>query len=206
LGGGRWLHGYIQGKLLGDPVFNEGLTALQGVRGPLLDLGCGLGLFGFWINLHGLFIDYKGCDIGGWKIAAGQKAALKLGYPMELSEVNLLDFSLEKAGVICAFDILHYLPLDQQEVMVHRLASAARNGSLVLIRNGVRDCGWRSCMTLLEEWWTRATGWIQGGSINFPRLNHLIEVFESEGCIVEAKPLWGKTPFSSYWLTISSRR
>jgi len=176
------------------------------VEGPLLDLGCGLGLFGFWINVHGLRIDYKGCDLGGWKIAAGNKAAEELGYSMKLYEVNLLDFPLENAGVICAFDILHYLSVDQQEAMIHQLASAARSGSLVLIRNGVRGCGWRSGMTLLEEWWTRATGWIQGGSINFPRLGHLIEVFEEEGCIVEAKPLWGKTPFSSYWLKISWRR
>jgi hypothetical protein len=139
------------------------------------------------------------------QISAGKKGAEVLGYPMELREGTLMDFPLEKAGIVCAFDILHYLPVDQQENLIRRLADAARSGSLVLVRNGVRDCGWRSGMTLLEEWWTRATGWIKGGRMNFPRLNHLIEVFESEGCLVEAKPLWGKTPFSSYWLKISSR-
>jgi hypothetical protein len=205
LGGGRWLQGYIRGKLLGDPVFDEGLRALQGVMGPLVDLGCGLGLFGFWINAHGLGIDYKGCDLGGWKISAGKKGAEVLGYPMELREGNLMDFPLEKAGIVCAFDILHYLPVDQQEDLIRRLAAAARSGSLVLVRNGVRGCGWRSLMTLAEEWWTRATGWIRGGHINFPHLDHLVRTFESAGCAVEAKPLWGKTPFSSYWLKISSQ-
>jgi len=205
LGGGRWLHGYIRGKLLGDPVFDEGLRALHGTKGPLVDLGCGLGLFGFWINAHGMGLHYKGCDLGGWKIRAGKQAAEALGYPMELYEGDLLDFPLQNAGVICVFDILHYLPGDLQETLIHRLAEAARSGSLVLIRNGVRDCGWRSAMTLMEEWWTRLTGWIRGGSMNFPRLGHLIEVFESDGCRVEAKPLWGKTPFSSYWLKVSSR-
>ncbi len=205
VGGGRWLRGYIQGKLLGDPVFEEALGAIQGVEGPLVDMGCGLGLFGFWINAHGQWIDYRGCDLGGWKIAAGNRAAKVLGCSMTLSEGNLLDLPLEDARIICAFDILHYLSIDQQEVLLRRLAAKARAGTLVLIRNGVRDCGWRSSMTLLEEWWTRATGWIRGGNINFPRLGHLIEVFEGEGCFVEAKPLWGKTPFSSYWLKISSR-
>lgn len=205
VGGGRWLQGYIRGKLLSDPVFDEALRAIQGVEGPLVDLGCGLGLFGLWIHAHGQGIDYRGCDLGGWKIAAGNKAAKDKGYSMTLSEGNLLDFPLEDARVICVFDILHYLSMDQQEVLLIRLAAKARTGTLVLIRNGVRDCGWRSCMTLLEEWWTRATGWIRGGSINFPLLSHLVEFFEGEGCFVEAKPLWGKTPFSSYWLKISSR-
>lgn len=203
IGCGRWLRGYVRGKLLGDPVFDEGLHALQGSKGPVFDLGCGLGLFGFWLNAFGLPIAYKGCDLGGWKIAAGQKAAQDLGYKMELYEGNLLDFPLEEAGVICAFDILHYLPSEQQDVLIRRLAVMANQGKLVLIRNGVRGCGWRSLMTLAEEWWTRATGWIRGGHINFPHLDHLVRTFESAGCTVEAKPLWGKTPFSSYWLKIT---
>ena len=205
IGGGRWLRGYVRGKLLGDPVFNEGLHALQESKGPVFDLGCGLGLFGFWVNANGHPITYKGCDLGGWKIDAGQRAAHDLGFKMELSEGDLLDFPLEEAGVICAFDILHYLPSEQQDVLIRHLAVMANQGKVVLIRNGVRGCGWRSLMTLAEEWWTRATGWIRGGNINFPHLDHLVRTFESAGCAVEAKPLWGKTPFSSYWLKISSR-
>jgi SAM-dependent methyltransferase len=204
--GGRWLKGYIRGKLLADPVFDEGLSAILEKGGDVTDLGCGLGLLGLWLKSHGYGGKYRGCDLGGWKISAGNLAVERLGFAdSELHEGDLADFSLGNSGTICAFDILHYLPEEVQEVLLRRLATAARSGSLVLIRNGVRGCGWRSSVTLAEEWWTRASGWIRGGTINFPELGRLRELFEEEGCCVEAKPLWGKTPFSSYWLKISAR-
>lgn len=203
--GGRWLRGYIRGKLLADPVFQEGLTAIK-EKGGVMDLGCGLGLFGLWLKSHGHAGSYEGCDLGGWKIIAGNEAARRLGLgEFKLYEGDLTDFPLRESGTICAFDILHYLPDEVQERLLHRLAMAARSGAQVLIRNGVRGCGWRSSVTLFEEWWTRASGWIQGGKINFPELARVVEIFEAEGCCVEAKPLWGKTPFSSYWLKISAR-
>jgi SAM-dependent methyltransferase len=203
--GGRWLRGYIQGKLTADPVFDTALTAVQGTSGMIVDLGCGLGLLGLFLYFHGHDAKYRGCDLGGWKIIAGINASNRLGHQLDLQQGNLLNFPLDNAEIICAFDILHYLPKREQEFLIRRLASAARNGSTVLIRNGVRGCGWRSIMTLLEEWWTRMTGWIQGGTINFPELKHLISTFEKERCQVETKPLWGKTPFSSYWLRVSSQ-
>jgi len=203
---GHWLRGYIRGKLLADPVFDVALESIREKGGCVIDLGCGLGLLGFWIKIDGSPVSYKGCDLGGWKINEGRAAAQRMGYEsMTLHEADLMEFPLENASVICAFDILHYLPEEQQGKLIRRLAQAAKEGSLVLLRNGVRECGWRSVVTLLEEWWTRCSGWISGGQINFPRLESLIAEFEKEGCSVEARPLWGKTPFSSYLLRIVSR-
>lgn len=203
---GRWLQGYVRGKLLADPVFDVALAAISGKSGCVKDLGSGLGLLGLWLKAHGHSNAYSGCDLGGWKIEAGQAAARRLAYGnITLHEGDMLEFSLENSAVICAFDVLHYLPEEQQKKMVRRLAQAARNGSLILVRNGVRGCGWRSFITLLEEWWTRCSGWISGGQINFPSLESLITEFEKEGCSVEAHPLWGKTPFSSYLLRVVSQ-
>ena len=205
-GRGRWLRGYVRGKLLADPVFDLALEMTQGSRGSVTDLGCGLGLLGLWLKAHGEEVFYTGCDLGGWKIDAGRMAALHLGYGgITLCENDMMEFSLENPGIICAFDVLHYLPRDEQEQLVLRLAQAARCGSLILVRNGMRGCGWRSSITLMEEYWTRASGWIRGGSINFPNLQPLITQFEQEGCSVEARPLWGRTPFSSYLLRVVSR-
>jgi SAM-dependent methyltransferase len=205
-GKGGWLKGYIRGKLLADPVFDVALEAVQKHGGDVTDLGCGLGLFGLWLKSDGSPALYQGCDLGGWKINEGRAAARRLGYNgVILQEVDMSEFPLERAGVICAFDVLHYLPRESQERLVRRLAQATRAGSLVLIRNGMRGCGWRSAVTLLEEWWTRGSGWIRGGEINFPRLESLVALFEREGCSVEARPLWGKTPFSSYLLRVVSR-
>jgi SAM-dependent methyltransferase len=199
----RWLKGYIKGKLNTDPVFNKALATLKDRRGHIIDLGCGLGLFALWLHEHGCLMPVLGCDLGHWKLEAGMRAADRLGFKqIKLVYQDLTEIPLASASVICAFDVLHYLPQARQSILVKSLAMAARNGSLVLIRTGVRGLGWRSALTMLEEIWTRATGWIRGGEVNFPDLPTLVAAFEREGCSVKSEPLWGKTPFSSYWLEV----
>jgi SAM-dependent methyltransferase len=200
------LRGYIKGKLRGDPVFAAAVEAVGRLSLPVVDLGCGLGLFGLWLRAHGHGFPYRGCDLGGWKITAGNRAAGRLGFTdFALEEADMCSFPLEGPAVVCTFDVIHYLPVPVQHSFAARLADAARNGSVVLMRTGVRGCGWRTGATLVEEGWTRATGWIRGGRVNFPQLGALVRVFENEGCLVECRPLWGRTPFSSHWLEVSAR-
>jgi hypothetical protein len=204
--GGRWLRGYVRGKITGDPVFGAASEMIGQRLGPVVDLGCGLGLLGLWLGACGISNGYRGCDLGGWKIEAGRLAACRLGSTdMLLEQADMLQFPLEGARTICAFDVMHYLPLAQQEVFIQRLARATNSGALVLMRTGVRGCGWRTGATLLEEWWTRASGWIQGGQVAFPSLKDLHAAFERGGCRVVSRPLWGRTPFSSHWLEVSAR-
>lgn len=204
--GGPWLRGYIKGKLRGDPVFATAAATVERLSMPVVDLGCGLGLFGLWLRARGIGCGYRGCDLGGWKIAAGQRAAGRLAcQDIVLEEADMCSFQLEGPAVVCTFDVIHYLPAAVQRSFTARLAGAARQGSVVLMRTGVKGCGWRTGATLAEEAWTRVTGWIRGGQVNFPHLDGLVRVFENEGCRVECRPLWGKTPFSSHWLEVSAR-
>jgi hypothetical protein len=203
---GPWLRGYITGKLRTDPVFAAATAVVERHPLPVVDLGCGLGLFGLWLRAHGLGRPYRGCDLGGWKIAAGQRAAAHLGCrDLVLEAADMCSFPLEGPAVVCTFDVIHYLPAAEQHSFTARLAAAARHGSVVLMRTGVSGCGWRTGATLLEEGWTRVTGWIRGGRVNFPHLGVLVRFFENEGCRVECHPLWGRTPFSSHWLEVSAR-
>ena len=109
MAGGRWLKGYVRGKLLADPVFDEALRVVLESQKPVVDLGCGLGLFGLWLRMNGFQAHYTGCDLGQWKIEAGRKAVEILGFQdMELHAGDLTDAPLPGGCVICAFDILHY--------------------------------------------------------------------------------------------------
>jgi len=205
VGGRRWLRGYVRGKLGSDPVFEAGRVVVERVGGPVVDLGCGLGLFGLWLRQHGVDAPYRGCDWGRWKVEAGQHAARQLGCgDFQLEVADMTGFSLDGAKVVCAFDVIHYLDEGGQALIVDRLIDAVRGGATVLIRTGVRGCGWRSAVTQAEEWWTRASGWIRGGKINFPRLQILHDVFVAAGCHVEVRPMWGHTPFSSHWLEMTA--
>lgn len=204
-GKGRWLQGYIKGKLLTDPVFDSALEMARGHKGRIVDLGCGVGLLGLWLRSNQNTAPYAGCDLGSWKIDAGRNVADKLGFSnIQLHAGDLLEFPLLPGDMVCAFDILHYFPENLQSDLIRRLTEAAQRGSIILIRNGMKGCGWRSHVTLLEEWWTRLSGWIHGSNIHFPELHKLVTDFQNGGCCVEYKPLWGKTPFSSFWLKVSA--
>ena len=202
--GGRWLRGYIQGKLSADPVFDAGLQAVRNQQGPVIDLGCGLGLFGLWLRTNGSNAEYRGCDLNEWKILAGCKARDSLGFQhLQLYCQDLESFSLNGATTICLFDVLHYLPIDLQHHLIIRLAESARQRAQILIRTGVACCGWRSFATTIQEWWIRSSGWVRGGGVHLPGLVSLTRSFEGLGCKVESFSLSGKTPFSSYLLKIS---
>jgi len=200
---GPVLRGYIRGKLKTDPVFQEGLRSLVGCRGNLLDLGCGFGLFGLWLRVHGFNNSYSGFDLSEWKVVNGNKAAEKMGLQnYSLKVGNITDCDYGNAAFIAVFDVIHYLDTKQQVQLFDRLADAANSGATVLIRSGIRGCGWRSSVTIAHEWWTRISGWIRGGDLNFPTCESLLTAFRLRNCMIEPKPLWGSTPFSSHLFKI----
>jgi hypothetical protein len=117
--------------------------------------------------------------------------------------VDALSTEIPQGATVCLFDVLHYLDKADQERMTTRLADAARSGSLILIRTALRSAGWRYWMTLLEEKWTRLSGWIRGGKINFPSREEITASFSRHGLNPQIIPLWGKTPFASHLIVIS---
>jgi hypothetical protein len=90
--------------------------------------------------------------------------------------------------------------------MLERLAKAAESGSLILLRTTFKDAGWRYLVTLLEEWWTRVSGWISGDEVNFPHRRELVSFFKNRGLGIGVTPLWGKTPFGGELVVIEKSR
>ena len=75
----RLQRGYVMGKLTNDPVYAATVAAIAGTQLPLLDLGCGIGLLGQYLNAQGHRLPYVGLDHDERKIAAGQRAARRAG-------------------------------------------------------------------------------------------------------------------------------
>ena len=202
-GTSRWLRGYVKGKIEWDPVFPLARREIVKRQQPVVDIGCGLGLLGISMRAAGITLRYRGTDISAWKVNRGKEAVRYYGFDEAGFEVrDALNTPIPAGATVCLFDVLHYLDSAGQQALLLRLAKAAENGSLVLIRTGLRGTGWRYAATLLEEWWTRATGWIRGGKINFPSREDVLGVFEERGLEPEIFPLWGRTPFASYLVKI----
>jgi len=202
-GRSRWLRGYVIGKLLLDPVFSAAWRFIVYRGRFVIDIGCGIGLLGISMRGAGLTERYLGSDITPWKVNKAKDAMRYFGFENVGFEVrDALAVEIPAGSTICMFDVLHYLQPDDQRLMLERLARAAERDSLVLIRTTFRNSGWRYWVTLAEEVWTRATGWIPGGAVNFPDRGETLAVFEDRGLRVAVEPLWGYTPFGGHLIVV----
>jgi len=205
-GTSRWLRGYVRGKIGWDPVFPLARREIVNRQQPVVDIGCGLGLLGISRRAAGITVRYRGTDLSAWKINMAKEAVRYYGFDDAGFDVcDALNTPIPPGATVCLIDVLHYLDSRDQQTLLLHLAEAAEAGSLVLIRTGLRGTGWRYAATLIEEYWTRATGWIRGGKINFPTRGALLRVFEERGLQAEISPLWGRTPFASHLLKVEGR-
>jgi 2-polyprenyl-3-methyl-5-hydroxy-6-metoxy-1,4-benzoquinol methylase len=189
------LWGYIVGKLALDPAYAAVLDHVRGSETPIIDIGCGLGLLAHYLREHGCHAPIIGYDLDAKKIARAETAARRAGLAdVVFRQGDATECSNDSATIVL-LDVLHYLARDHQHALLARLA---RNDGTVIIRNGLRDGSWRYCVTLLEEYWTRWSGWIPSRApIHFPTREEILAPFREVGRAGETRPLWGWTPFSS---------
>jgi 2-polyprenyl-3-methyl-5-hydroxy-6-metoxy-1,4-benzoquinol methylase len=190
------LWGYIVGKLALDPVYAAVLECVRNSEHPIIDVGCGLGLLAHFLREHGCRAPITGYDLDPEKIRRAEAAARRAG----LADVTFhcSDVAEHSSGTstIVLLDVLHYLTQQLQRDLLWKLAHA---DGAVLIRNGLRDDSWRYRLTLLEEYWTRWSGWIPSRApIHFPTREEILTPFRELGRVGETRPLWGATPFSSH--------
>jgi SAM-dependent methyltransferase len=195
----RFLRGYVRGKLRSDPVYPAARERLEGTTGPILDLGCGIGLLGLYLRESGLSLEVVGIDFDPRKIEAGTRAlsgltglALRKGDARERFEFR---------GSVVLLDLLHYFDdLDQQRILANA-ADCARPGDVVVIRDCLNDGSWRYRLTWLEESIATSIGWLRGERLNFPTRDAVAAAFRERGFEEEVVPLWGRTPFNNHLLT-----
>jgi len=194
----HWRHRrYVRGKLRWDPLFEAIAPLLAGSSRPLLDIGCGLGLLGQYLRERGARMPYLGVDPDGAKIEEARAAAMAGALDIDFAT---LDASSLPAfgGDVALIDVLHYLPADLQRQALANAAARVVPGGLLVIRNVLRDDSWRYRLTVAEERFAAALGWMRFATGHFPRREDIESPLASLGFDVSVEPLWGATPFNSY--------
>jgi len=194
----HWRHRrYVRGKLKWDPLFEAIAPLLAGSSRPLLDIGCGLGLLGQYLRERGARMPYLGVDPDGAKIEEARAAAMAGALDIDFAT---LDASSLPAfgGDVALIDVLHYLPADLQRQALANAAARVVPGGLLVIRNVLRDDSWRYRLTVAEERFAAALGWMRFATGHFPRREDIESPLASLGFDVSVEPLWGATPFNSY--------
>ncbi len=100
--GSRRDYYYTRGKLGSDPLYDGVLQHLPDDGQPVLDLGCGLGLFAHVLRQRGGTQRYLGVDVDAGKIARAQRAAVEL-HDVRFDCVDVQAPLPAQAGHVCCW-------------------------------------------------------------------------------------------------------
>lgn len=210
---GRTPMHYARSKLRHDPVFLAIVArGLIPDRARLVDLGCGQGVLpaflvaartcherGEWPTawpppprLGAVFgVDLRRRAIAAARVALGERATFEVG--------DVRDAEIPPCDVVVILDVLHYVPVPDQDRVLARCATALAPGGRLLLRVGDADAGVRAVVTRLSD---QAITLLRGG---WPRLytrglKSWIAAVERAGFGVEAASMSAGTPFANVLL------
>jgi len=183
----RFLRNYARSKLATDPLYAAVTERLRGATGPIVDVGCGIGLMAGYLRAEGFEQSIVGIDHDAAKIAHARRAV-----PSATFEVGDARDPLPTASTVLILDVLHYFDdADQSRI----LANAAR-ADLVIIRDALGDGTWRHRSTVAVERFARRVRWMKADVLNFPARERIVGAFDGFAGSIE--PMWGATPFNNY--------
>ena len=199
----HWHRNYVRGKLRFDPAYFATAALVGNSRESLLDIGCGLGLLGFYLRERGFHGAYHGIDFDAGKIAEARHVArVDEALDFDGGDANALPaFS----GHVALLDVLHYLEAASQQKLLREAADRVAPGAMLIVRNVLRERTWRFHATVIEEYALYATRWMSSPAVHYPRREEVLAPLRAAGLVVDVHPLWGNTPFNSF-VIVARRR
>lgn len=194
---------YVRSKLSTDPLYPAAADALTGETFPLLDIGCGLGLFALYLRSRGMSFPITGLDFDERKIASAREALEKSGATgVAFSQADARAALPAHEGNVAILDILQFFLPDEQESLLRRAASCLPPGGKLVIRSGLRDQSARYSITHAADLFSRAAFWMKSAPVHYPTEKFFRGTLSRFGG-VSIRPLWGNTPFNNYLVILT---
>lgn len=211
---GRFAWYFARGKLRWDPVFGhlvaEGLIA---PRARVLDIGCGQGLLASVVRAAGLVAANgrwpqawapapTGARVTGIELMPRDVARARsaLGDGAEFVCADMRSAAFPDADTVVILDVLHYVPLAEQDAVLTRVRAALGDGGRLVLRVG--DAASRSRF-MSSQWVDRVVTSVRGHRVR-PRYGRTIAEWRSRlgelGFAVTSKPMHAGTPFANILL------
>ncbi len=132
---------YVASKLRLDPLTAELFEAVEAgaIHGRLLDVGAGRGQFSLLLAELGAVTGIVGFDHDAEKIEVARQAAAGLDWPVRFEVGDLRAHLLGQADTVLLLDVLHYLPVLDQDAVLERVVLALRPGGSIYLRETNRQ-------------------------------------------------------------------
>jgi 2-polyprenyl-3-methyl-5-hydroxy-6-metoxy-1,4-benzoquinol methylase len=192
----RFLRSYVRSKLARDPVYEAVLAHVRGRDEPILDVGCGVGVLELFLRAAALTVPMTGIDADAKKIAVARQLGIDVAFDVG-DALALPPFR----GTVVILDLLHYLTRDERRRVLAQVIE--RSSGLAIIRDAVRDTTMRYRLTVAEETFARAVGWLRVPRLDFPTVEEIVAPFHAAGFETSVAPLWGRTPLNNYLFVFS---
>jgi 2-polyprenyl-3-methyl-5-hydroxy-6-metoxy-1,4-benzoquinol methylase len=194
----RWLRHYVSGKLRRDQIYPTAYELLRSSSEPILDVGCGVGLLGFYLRERACGQPVIGLDVDARKIRCGAEIAAEHYRDVQLRLQDVGETIPDFSGNVTLFDVLHYLPYERQTALLTRLAECVPPGGVLIIRDCPRAAGPRYWITWLAEKFAQTISWNLNSALHFPSRASIDNVFGASEFERESRPLWGASPFNNH--------
>ena len=182
---------YVAGKLAFDPMFRP--MADLGELGRVLDLGCGRGQLALLLLELGLARHVTGIDSDARKIDVARSA----GPDAQFVVADLADVELPPADTILFIDVLHYVPLAEQDALLEAALRALSPGGRVLVRELDAQPSASSVTTRVYEWFVRKIGLNRGRATAYRPASDFIGLLERAGLRCQIQGASERTPFAN---------
>jgi len=183
---------YVASKLALDPVFTL-LRDEPGAYGKVVDLGCGRGQLGVLLLELGRAESLFGVDSDVRKISVARRAAPEAIF----QSGDLATFPIPRADTILLIDVLHYLPLGEQDELLARAATALLPGGRLLVRELDHQASRRSRFTRAAEWIARRVGLNRGRATHYRSAEDVRHTLERMGLTCQVRDASSGTPFGN---------
>lgn len=121
-------------------------------EGPLVDLGCGHGLWTFYLAQLRPGVQVLGIDPDRAKIELAQNIARQNGITNTGFEVGLAGSTqLPECSLICLIDMLYLIPYDEQQHILSDVAQRLKPRGRILLKEMNKRPRWKYLWNWLEE-------------------------------------------------------
>jgi predicted TPR repeat methyltransferase len=199
---GRFVRGFVRGKLLHDPVYRAILRLnILPFEGKIVDLGCGRGiLLALLTTLRHVNssttrpLTFQGIELRAEDADVAQQA---LGIDATITHADIRTATLSACQAVILLDVLLYLCKQEQEALLIRIAQVLPPDGLLIIREADADADWRYWITRsAERFCALARGhWRQ--QYCYRSQQEWIHLLEQLGFTLETYPMSEGTPFAN---------